>query len=421
MSTSKIPSNKIPTNKKPEGEKPDGKTPSPHSHLAITYIRWRFTSAILHRGWWLVASLYLVVDAGLSPLQLVFLGTAQGITVIAFEIPTGVIADNYGRKRSMVIAHVLMGTAMLLTGLVTSFPLLVLTQMLWGLSWTFLSGADVAWLADELEPSENISKVLTNGARWGQIGAALGLIALGSLAWLTTLSVAMITAGILMLLVGIYVAISFREINFVDSSGQRLSAFSKTLNEGVRAARSDRTILVILLVTFLINGADEVFSRLFAKRLIELELPLYPDPIVWLSLLGLITLAAGAVALHAVENRLNNDHSLKYHYLAACVLGAAGLLLFALSPNYVFAMAGVIVVHGFAWNIARVISVIWINARSTSSARATIQSFLSQAENLGEVTIGFTLALVAEFAGIPLALIGATCIVVVAIALIRKH
>lgn len=290
-----------------------------------------------------------------------------------------------------------------------------------GLSWTFLSGADVAWLTDELEPSENVSKVLTNGARWGQIGAALGLIILGSLAWMTTLSVAMIAAGILMLLVGIYVAVSFREINFVPSSGKRLRAFAKTLSKGIRYARSDRTILVILLVTFLINGADEVFSRLFAKRLIKLGLPLFPDPIVWLTLLGLITLCAGAVALHAIENRLNNEHSLKYHYLAACVLGAAGLLLFALSPNYLFAMAGVIVVHGFAWNIARVISVIWINARSTSRSRATLQAFLSQAENLGEVTVGFTLALIAEFAGIPLASIGATCVVIAAVALIRRN
>jgi sulfite exporter TauE/SafE len=135
-------------------------------------------------------------------------------------------------------------------------------------------------LTDELEPSETVSKVLTNGARWGQIGAALGLIILGSLAWMTTLSIAMITAGILMLFLGIYVAVSFRKINFVPSSGKRLRAFVKTLSEGIRYARSDRTILVILLVTFLINGADEVFSKLFAKRLTELGLPLFPNPIV---------------------------------------------------------------------------------------------------------------------------------------------
>ena len=44
-----------------------------------------------------------------------------------------------------------MGAGMLVTGLVTDFPALVATQMLWGLAWTFSSGADVAWLTDELE------------------------------------------------------------------------------------------------------------------------------------------------------------------------------------------------------------------------------------------------------------------------------
>ena len=45
--------------------------------VANTYIGWTFTRAIFHRGWWLVTSLYLVVDARLSPLELVLISTAQ--------------------------------------------------------------------------------------------------------------------------------------------------------------------------------------------------------------------------------------------------------------------------------------------------------------------------------------------------------
>src|SRR5437763_1520359 len=103
---------------------------------------WR---AVLHNGWWLVTSVYLVVDAGLSPSELVLIGVAQGVMALVFEIPAGVVADTISRKWSLVVSHVLMGTAMLATGLVTNFGALVATQMLWGLSWTFSSGADVAW------------------------------------------------------------------------------------------------------------------------------------------------------------------------------------------------------------------------------------------------------------------------------------
>jgi hypothetical protein len=100
--------------------------------IVRTYVRWIFLRAIFHRGWWLVTSLYLVVEARLSPLQPVMLGSAQGLTVILFEVPTGLLADTYSRKWSIVVSHVVMGTAMLATGLVTSFLALVLTQMLWG-------------------------------------------------------------------------------------------------------------------------------------------------------------------------------------------------------------------------------------------------------------------------------------------------
>jgi hypothetical protein len=37
---------------------------------------------------------------------------------------------------------------MMITGLVGAFPLIVATQVLWGLGWAFSEGADVAWLTD---------------------------------------------------------------------------------------------------------------------------------------------------------------------------------------------------------------------------------------------------------------------------------
>jgi len=38
-----------------------------------------------------------------------------------------------------------------MTGLVTGFLLLVVTQVLWGVGWAFLTGADVEWITDELD------------------------------------------------------------------------------------------------------------------------------------------------------------------------------------------------------------------------------------------------------------------------------
>ena len=60
--------------------------------LVAIFVRWVWWRAVLHNGWWLVTSVYLVVDAGLSPSQLVLIGAAQGVIALVFEIPAGVIA-----------------------------------------------------------------------------------------------------------------------------------------------------------------------------------------------------------------------------------------------------------------------------------------------------------------------------------------
>jgi MFS-type transporter involved in bile tolerance (Atg22 family) len=71
-----------------------------------------------HRGWWLVTSVYLVVDAHLSASELVLVGVAQSLVALVFEVPAGVVADTISRKWSLVVSHALMGTAMIATGLV---------------------------------------------------------------------------------------------------------------------------------------------------------------------------------------------------------------------------------------------------------------------------------------------------------------
>src|SRR5438067_4382609 len=101
-----------------------------HSDLVRAFLRWAFIRAALARGYWLATALYLVVVAHLSPFQLVLIGTFQGLTVVAAEIPAGVLADTVSRKLSLVIAHVVMGAGMAMVGVVTAFPLLVVSQCL---------------------------------------------------------------------------------------------------------------------------------------------------------------------------------------------------------------------------------------------------------------------------------------------------
>ncbi|MBA3803298.1 MAG: MFS transporter, partial [Acidimicrobiia bacterium] len=121
-----------------------------YSDLTTAFLRWALVRAALARGWWLATALYLVVVADLSPFELVLIGVFQGLTVLIAEVPAGVFADAVSRRLALVVAHIVMSAGMAMTGFVTAFPLLVVSQCLWGLGWAFSSGADVAWITDEL-------------------------------------------------------------------------------------------------------------------------------------------------------------------------------------------------------------------------------------------------------------------------------
>ena len=392
----------------------------PRRDVANTFIGWTFTRAIFHRGWWLVTSLYLVVDAQLSPLELVLISTAQQLTSITFEIPTGVMADTVSRKWSVVVAHFLMGTGMLLTGLVTDFWALMATQMLWGLSWTFSSGADIAWLTDELNQPERVNGVLTRSARFDQLGAACGLVVFGVLAWGTALSTAIVTAGSAMLVLGVFVAVRFTERNFEPTRERRLSRSGSILRQGISVARGDRGILLVLAATVLVNGAAEVAGRLEVKQLVELGFPEAPHPIVWLTLLGLVAMVLAALALRIVEARISGIGVARRVYAAACAIGAVGLLVLALAPNVTMALAGILLARAITWPLTRTVGVIWVNRRTTSEVRATVQSLLAQAEFAGEIVLGLSLAVLAQVSGLPFAFIGASALLALTAALVFR-
>ena len=60
---------------------------------------------------------------------------------------------------------------------------------------------------------------------------------------------------------------------------------------------------------------------------------------------------------------------------------------------------------------------IWVNRRTASDVRATVHSFLSQAENFGEIVLGVTLAILAGTASVTVALMGSAALLAVAGAL----
>lgn len=390
--------------------------------LIRLFLWWRFAKAVSFRGYWLVTAIYLVVVADLSPFQLVFLGTAMEITVLLSEIPTGVMADTVSRKWSLVVSHVVMGTGMMITGLVTDFVPLMIAQMLWGLGWTFSSGADVAWITDELDDVTRIDQVLTKTARYLQYGAIVGMVGLGLFGWATSMATAIVVAGAFMTALALLVALRFTEHNFTPTREDRWRESVSIFRRGVVLARGDRQIMLVLSVTVLINSGAEAFDRLHQKRLIDLGFPDEPDPLVWFTALGVALLFVGASALRIVERRIEREGVPRMALIVSCLSSAVGLLLLAHAPNDEVGIAGVVLVGGVGWTLIRSVSTIWVNRRTPSDVRATVHSFLGQTESVGEISGGIVMAVLAQSASITVALTAsAGLIALAAMTLARSH
>ena len=67
------------------------------------------------------SAIYRVTEVGLNPLQLVLVGTTLEATAFFFEIPTGVVADTYSRRLSVIIGMFLIGLGFTVEGLVPLF------------------------------------------------------------------------------------------------------------------------------------------------------------------------------------------------------------------------------------------------------------------------------------------------------------
>ena len=76
---------------------------------------------------------------------------AWWIFVISLEVPTGLITDRWGRKKSLVTGSILGTLGFLVFGFSASPFLLLFAYLIWGLGDTFISGTDSAFLFEKLK------------------------------------------------------------------------------------------------------------------------------------------------------------------------------------------------------------------------------------------------------------------------------
>ncbi|PNY81267.1 MFS transporter [Deinococcus koreensis] len=355
--------------------------------------------------------LYFVQEAGLRPLQLLLIGAALELSAFLLEVPTGVLADVYSRRLSVILGCVCLGVAMLLVGLFPVFGVLLAAQVVSAAGYCFLSGAQQAWLADEAG-EERLGSLLMLGGQYGRVADIVGILATAALASFGV-GVPIVVAGGCALILAAYLALKMPERGFQrpapeDGPQERFTwaALTGTLRHGVREVRASHTLLFLIAAAGLYGASTEAVDRLNQFLLIrETGLPGGLSAANWFTLLALVGSLVGWLVTEPLRRRLDlSDAARVAGALRLVLLGSvAALLAFALAPGFAWAAAA-LTIHGVLAGLYSPLSSTWLNLGLDPRTRATVNSFAAQADALGQVGCGPLFGLAGNLWGVRAAL-----------------
>lgn len=366
-------------------------------YVANGAVRWA-----CERAFWPLFMTRLVTDVGLSPLQLVLLGTVYEAAIFVSEIPTGVVADVYSRRLSVIISYILGGTAFVLSALASEYWLLVLTQILVGVGFTFYSGAETAWITDELGSAERAEPVILRRSQIVFVAAVVGILGFAGLAVITSLQFAIAATGFVLIAYGVAMISCMPEEGFNRTEGEGWAEFMATLGEGWGHVRGIGALRILALVVVLGGIAKEAIDRLDIQRLVDVG---FPDDLDEAAIVGAVVAVRllFAAGLLVVARRRVAGASVVPVMAGLLVMTAVGIGMLAHVELLAVAAVGLIL-QGGAHSATQPLVELWANNFASSSARATIHSFMGQGESIGEVMGGIALGTVAEVFTVPTAM-----------------
>jgi MFS family permease len=349
---------------------------------------------------WGINTLFLL-DAGLSNLEAFAANAFFTAGMVIFEIPTGIVADTWGRRVSYLLGTVtLAGSTFLYWGLWlmdAPFWTWAVVSILLGLGFTFFSGAVEAWLVDALRYAEyDGSLELVFGRGQMVAGAAMlgGSVAGGVIAQATNLGVPFLVRGGVLLTMFVVAWRLMQDLGFTpEPAAHPLQAMRNIFTASLDYGLKNRPVRWVMLSAPFSTGVGIYVFYALQPYLLEL----YGDEKAY-SIAGL---AAAAVAGAQIVGGWGAPHVRRLFGRRT-----TALILSAVADGFVLALLGVaeafwlglalVVIWGLLSAAQMPIRQTYLNGMIPSRQRATVLSFDSLMGSSGGVVIQPVLGRVAD-------------------------
>jgi len=349
---------------------------------------------------WGINTLFLL-DAGLSSTAAFTANALFTAGMVLFEVPTGVVADTWGRRVSYLLGSVTLAVSTVLYWLAwqahAPFWAWAVTSVLLGLGFTFFSGATEAWLVDALKFTGfkgNLESVFAKGQIVAGAAMLSGSVLGGLVAQWTNLGVPYLLRGLALVVTFVVAFLYMRDWGFVPRSGRHPGReMGQVVRASVRYGLGNRPVRWMMLAAPFTFGVGIYAFYAMQPYLLEL----YGDEQAY-SIAGLAAAIiagaqiAGGMAAPRVRLLFRNRTSA---LLAGLVLEIGLLALLGLTGTFWVAV-GLLVLWGLAAAATLPIRQAYLNGLIPSEQRATVLSFDNLLGSSGGVVIQPALGKVAD-------------------------
>ena len=327
---------------------------------------------------------------------------------LVFDIPTGIIADSYGRRLSYLLgAGTLAFATFAYVGMWhvrAPFWMWAGASALIGLGFTFFSGANEAWLVDALADSgffaekQSLDAVFGRGQVVAGASMLVGSVAGGYLAQFFNLGVPYVVRGVLLLVTFVLAYRTMFDRGFKAQGGAVWAnakvIFAVSYNQGLR----DPKLRWMMLVSPFFNGV--VLYAMYAMQPYLLQL--YGNPKAY-GIAGLAAaIAAGAQIVGGATVKIfgAKPENATRILFAAILAGGCLHVALGLGANFYGAL-GLLTGWSLLFAIATPVRQSFLNSRIPSGQRATLLSLDSVLGSCGSGVTQVAFGRVADFYGYP--------------------
>lgn len=345
-------------------------------------------------------AIYYVTQAELNALQLVLIGTTMEVSVLLFEMPTGLFADHFGRKRSLAFGTLVIGLAHVLEGSTPEFWAIAVASAMWGIGWTFISGAEQAWIADELN-AKSLEKTFLRGSQFSSWARFAAILASVTIAAIWSVQIAIIVAGIMLIVIAVWAIIKLPETKFVRVTREKgvsgVTHMVNTIKTGVSQIRGNTVLVSIAMVTLFWGLASEGFDRLYgAHFIVDYQLS-ESETVYWFGTFYAVAFLLNIVVLRFVERHVKGRYA--HVLLITNTVLIATMIAFAWTGHFWVAVAMYWVTSALR-NVNYPLMSIVTNERIESKGRATTLSMFGQLDAFGQIAGGPLVGMLALYTSI---------------------